>query len=67
LTVEADVNGAGSTFDIETAWRSASVEGGTIRQIDGNLYRVDFDRDERAPDSFGYTHRRAVVHFEHAY
>jgi glycogen debranching enzyme len=66
LTVEADVNGAQTTFDFETAWRPASVDGGTIRQIDGNLYRVDLGREERAPDSFGYTHRSAVVHFEHA-
>lgn len=64
LTVEGDVNGARSTFDIETAWRPASVDGGTIREIAGNLYRVDFDDDERAPDFFGYTHRRAVVHFK---
>jgi glycogen debranching enzyme len=67
LTVEGDVNGAQNTFDIETAWRPGSVDGGTVRQIAGNRYRVDLDRDGRAPDSFGYTHRSAVVHFEHAY
>jgi hypothetical protein len=66
LIVEVDVNGARSSFDIKTAWRSASVDGGTIRQIAGNLYRVDLDRGERERDSFGYTHRRVVVHFEHA-
>jgi glycogen debranching enzyme len=67
LIIEADVNAARTSFDIETAWRSASVDGGTIHQIAGNLYRVDFDPDERAPDSFGYTHRRAVVHFENTH
>ena len=67
LIVEADVNSTWTRFDIKTAWRPTSVDGGTIGQIAGNLYQVDFDRDERAPDSFGYTHRRAVVHFEHAY
>jgi hypothetical protein len=67
LLVEADVNGARSSFDIKTAWRSASVDGGTIRQIAGHLYRVDLDRGERRPDSFGYIHRRVVVHFEPAY
>jgi hypothetical protein len=66
LIVEVDVNGARSGFDIKTEWRSASVDGGTIRQIAGNLYRVDLDRGERERDSFGYTHRRVVVHFEHA-
>jgi hypothetical protein len=66
FTVEADVNSAQTTFDLETAWRPTSVDGGTIHQIDGNLYRVDFSREERAPDSFGYTRRSAVVHFEHA-
>jgi glycogen debranching enzyme len=65
LTVEGDVNCARATFDIETALRPASVDGGIIRQIAGNLYRVDLDCDERAPDSFGYTHRSVVVHFEH--
>jgi hypothetical protein len=72
LIVEVDVNGGSrcerrtSGFDIKTEWRSASVDGGTIRQIAGNLYRVDLDRGERERDSFGYTHRRVVVHFEHA-
>jgi glycogen debranching enzyme len=66
LTVEADVNSAQTAFDLETTWRPASVDGGTIRQIGGNLYRVDLGREESAPDSFGYAHRSAVVHFEHA-
>ncbi len=65
LIVEADVNDAGAaSFDIATSWKSASAAGGTIRQIAGNLYRVDLDRVGTAPDSFGYTHRKAVVHFE---
>ena len=67
LIIEADVNGARTSFDIETGWKSASVDGGTIRRIARNLYRVDFGSDEMAPDFFGYTHRRAVVHFENAY
>jgi hypothetical protein len=67
LIVEADVNSDWTRFDIKTAWKPTSVDGGTIGQIAGNLYRVDFDRDERAPDSFGYTRRRAVINFEHAY
>ena len=67
LIVEADVNSASTSFDIKTAWKPTSVDGGTIDQIAGNLYQVDFDRDERAPDSFGYTRRRAVINFEHAY
>jgi hypothetical protein len=67
LIVEGDVNGARTTFDIETTWRPVSADGGTIRQIAGNLYRVDFGRDERAPDSFGYTHRTVAVNFQHAY
>jgi hypothetical protein len=67
LIVEADVNSASTSFDIKTAWKPTSVDGGTIDQIAGNLYQVDFDRDERAPDSFAYTRRRAVINFEHAY
>jgi hypothetical protein len=64
LIVEADVNDAGAaSFEIETPWKSASVEGGTIRQIAGNLYQVDLDRGGIAPDSFGYSHHRAVIHF----
>jgi glycogen debranching enzyme len=64
LTVEADVNDAGATsFEIETPWKSASVEGGTIRQIAGSLYRVDLDRGGIAPDSSGYVHRTAVIRF----
>lgn len=67
LIVEADVNDERTSFDIETAWRSASVDGGTIRQIARNLYRVELDRDEKAPNPFGYTRRRAVIHFDHAH
>jgi hypothetical protein len=67
LIVEADVNAAQTSFDIETKWRPGSVDGGTIRQTAEHLYEVDFDRDESAPDSFGYTHRRAIVNFDHAY
>jgi hypothetical protein len=65
LMVEADVNNAGAaSFEIKTQWKSASVEGGTIRQSADNLYEVDFDRSGIAPDAFGYTHRRAIIHFE---
>ena len=64
LIVEADVNGAGeASFEIHTPWKSSSVEGATIHQIAGNLYRVDIERAGTASDSFGYVHRRAVVHF----
>jgi hypothetical protein len=66
LIIEADVNSARRSLDIQTAWKTASVDGGTIRQIAGNLYRIDFGPDERAPDSFGYTHCRAVIRFENA-
>jgi hypothetical protein len=59
------VNDAGAaSFEIETRWKSASVEGGSIHQIADHLYRVDFDRGGIAADSFSYAHRKAVVHFE---
>lgn len=67
LIIEADVNGARPSLDIQTSWKTASVDGGTIRRIAGTLYRVDFGSEEMAPDSFGYTHRRVVAHFENAY
>jgi len=65
LMVEADVNNSGAaSFEIKTKWKSASVEGGTIRQSPGDLYEFDFDRGGTRPDPFGYTHRRAIIHFE---
>ena len=65
LVVETDINLAGAaSFEIKTPWKSASVEGGKIRQIAGELYRIDLDRGAMAPDSFGYAHRKAVIHFE---
>lgn len=66
LIIEADVNVARPSVVIQTAWKTASVDGGTIRQIGGNLYRVDFGTDEKARDSSGYTHCRAVIRFENA-
>jgi hypothetical protein len=64
LSVEADVNDAGAaSFEIVTPWKSASAEGGTIHQIGSDLYQVDLDRAGTASDSFGYSHRRAVVRF----
>ena len=66
LVIEADVNATRTAVDIQTGWKPASVDGGTIHQIAGNIYRVDLDRGGSAPDFFGYTHRRAVVYFEHA-
>jgi glycogen debranching enzyme len=65
LMVEADVNNSGPAyFGIKTRWKSASVEGGTIRQSAADLYEVDFDRGGITPDPFGYTHRRAIIHFK---
>jgi hypothetical protein len=65
LIVEADVNIAGaSSFEIKTPWKSASVEGGRIRQIAGELYQIDLDHGATAPGAFGYAHRTAVIHFE---
>jgi glycogen debranching enzyme len=64
LTVNADVNSAApASFEIQTPWKSASVEGGTIRQIAGNLYRVDIDRGGMTHDASVYSRRRTVVHF----
>jgi glycogen debranching enzyme len=65
LIVEADVNDArAASFEIETPWKSSSVDGGVIRRIAGNLYRFDLDQGSMKPDSFGYSHHRAVIHFE---
>lgn len=64
LIVEADVSNVGAaSFGIETPWKSVSLAGGTIHHTDGNQYQVDFDRDGTATDSFGYAHRKAVIHF----
>jgi hypothetical protein len=63
LIVEADVNEQGpASFKVETPWKSVSVEGGAIHPVAGDLYEVDLDRGG-TPDAFGYTHRRAVIHF----
>ena len=63
LIVEADVNQQGlASFAIETPWKAASVEGGSIHSVADGLYQVDLDRGG-APDAFGYSHRRAVIHF----
>lgn len=65
LTVKADVNKAGAaSFEIKTPWKTESVEGGAIRQIGGELYRIDLHRDGSTADAFGYSHRSAVIHFE---
>jgi glycogen debranching enzyme len=65
LIVEADVNDRrAASFEIETPWKSSSVDGGVIRQIAGDLYRFELDRGSMTPDSFGYSHHRAVIHFE---
>jgi hypothetical protein len=65
LIVDADVNRAeAAPFEIKTPWKPTSIDGGTIRQIAGNLYQIDLDRSEITSDAFGYAHCRAVVRFE---
>jgi glycogen debranching enzyme len=67
LIVNADIDRAGpASFEIQTPWKSASIEGGTIHQIAGQLYRVELDRNGAADDAFGYSHRRAVIQFKSA-
>jgi hypothetical protein len=64
LIVEADVNQQGpASFEIETPWKAASVEGGSIHSVADDFYEVDLDGGGGPPDAFGYTHRRAVIHF----
>ena len=64
LIVEADVNERGpASLEVETPWKSASVEGGSIHPVAGDLYEVDLGRGGGPPDAFGYTRRRVVVHF----
>jgi glycogen debranching enzyme len=64
LIVEADVNdSAASPVEIQTPWKPSSVEGGGLVQTVPGRYRIDFEHTATAPDSFGYTHRKIVIHF----